>query len=185
MKPAFTLIEQLAAIALASLFMLAALAVLAGIARDRAARPDRQTHQTISRAADLIAQDLSESRRAVFGNGHVRLSGFGSLDHRSLSPTHRPARVEYTIVRAGETSQLVRWETDLDILSNRNSWTQTVCVDVAGIEIRSLSKPPKPTTRPANDLFGPSDGSQTPEIVELTITPTSSETTVRRVICLK
>ena len=173
MTRAFTLIEQLAAVALASLFMLAGLAVLGGLARDgtTAASP-RGDARALSRAADLIEWDLAQAARFRVEHGGAVLTGFGSLDS-TMNPTHRPARVEYRLAGPGDARRLVRRQTSLDVPSNRATREDWVSDGIARIELVPMSAV-KPATRPAAELFGPADGALVADVMKLVIVPTDT-----------
>jgi hypothetical protein len=169
MTRAFTLIEQLAAVALASLFMLAGLAVLGRLARDGTTPSPRDSSRALSRASDLIEWDLTQANRFRVEDDGAVLSGFGSMD-AAMNPTHRPSRVEYRLTRFGDTRRLVRRQTNLDVLSNRATREDWVSDDVSRIEMVPLSAT-KPTTRPAAEMFGPADGLPVADVMKLVLVP--------------
>ena len=75
----------------------------------------------------------------------MALTGFGSLDSRTLQPRDRPVRVVYRI-REGEKQQwLVREQTSLDVSSNQNVWTEIVSDAISGIQIV-----PRPAASPGD-----------------------------------
>ena len=186
MKRAFTLIEQLAAIALAGLFMLAALSVLGSVARATRSVPEQTDGPPINHVIELIRHDLMQSERIRTSENRLTLVGFASLDPRTMAPTHRPCRIEYRVVRGDGVPRLIRRQTDLDVLGNQAHWEQTVCADIAGIRLRFVSAPPTPTTRPATELFNPAEGPFMPDAVQLSIRPANPAwAPVTRVLCLK
>lgn len=184
MRPAFTLIEQLAAVALASLFMLAAMAVLGGVARDRA-RLGRDATVDLRRVADLLESDLGQARRMKSGSRGVTLSGFGSMDSRMV-PSHRPVRVEYRIETNGDVSRLLRLQTSLDVSGNHDTRADWVTDGVARIEVTPIGPKQKPSTQPAADLFDASEGAPVPDVVRLTLTPAAPDgSPFSQLVCLR
>jgi prepilin-type N-terminal cleavage/methylation domain-containing protein len=153
MRRGFTLIEQLAAAALAVLLMMGALGVLRGAGRDQARLTSRANDHVAPDAMRLIRWDMENASRVRGGRDAVVLSGFNSLDAGSLRPTHRPVRVTYAV----SAGYLRRTQEALDIAGNRNGWSELVCGGVSSIEITPLAPPP-PTTRPSVGPFGDSDG---------------------------
>jgi prepilin-type N-terminal cleavage/methylation domain-containing protein len=185
MHRAFTLIEQLAALALSSLFMVAAAGVLAGMARDRAS-PVRQPDAALGRAAERIRTDLLDARRMTIGLDQITLCGFDSLDPHTLAPDHRPVRVIYRIEHDEGQSRLIRRQESLDLLSNHNAWSELVCNDVANLEVILVTVPPPPTTRPWADPFRASDGIEIPPALRLRLTPANpGEPGIDRVLCVR
>ena len=170
MTRAFTLIEQLAAVTLASLFMLAGLAVLGRLAHDRTGMPRAADSRALARAADLIEWDLGQSARFRSGENGAVLAGFGSLDDM-MKPTHRPVRIEYRITQSGDARRLIRSQTNLDVLSNRSMRKDWVCDAIDRIELTPLTAI-RPTTRPAAELFGPADGLPVADVMRLVLVPT-------------
>ena len=190
MRQAFTLIEQLAALVLASLLMFAALAVLAGMARQGGAVPVARTEQNVAleRTAELIRRDLLDAKRVKVGDNEMTLSGFNSLDPTTLAPTHRPVRVSYWIERDEHLSRLMRRQETLDVLSNHNAWSETVCNDVAAITLIPLTASPAPrlSGQPNYGLFTLADGREIPSCMRLVLTPISgAQTPFDRTLCLR
>jgi hypothetical protein len=183
MRTAFTLIEQLAAVALASAFMLAGFAVLGRLSHRATPQPSGDEARALRHAADLIAWDLSEAARLHSTDSGLNISGFGSLD-AAMNPTHRPVRIEYKVEHVGSAWRLVRRQTSLDVMSNRGSRTDWVADGIARIELTPLSPVDQPTTRPAPDLFGPNDAMPLSEKVQLTLVPTDSNVAPVRRICV-
>ena len=182
MRRAFTLVEQLAALALAALLTAAAIGVLAGIARDRASLRPNEGEAGLERAAELIRADLAGSQRLEpWGNG-FSLNGFASIDSASLAPGHRPVRITYQILKIGNESSLVRTQESLDVLSNRNTDAQLVCDEVAAVSIRPVVTG-RPATRPAD----PSGARSTvPQAVRLILTPArTNRPPLMKVLCLR
>ncbi|HWE00784.1 MAG TPA: hypothetical protein VG326_00135 [Tepidisphaeraceae bacterium] len=168
MKRAFTLIEQLAALALATLFMLAAFGVLAALARNFP--QNRQAFAqdaSFARAAELIRRDLTDARRVRVGDDQFTLCGFNSLEANTLAVDHRPVRVVYRIERNEHSSRLMRRQEALDVLSNRNAWSELVCENIAHIALVPQGPVPNSGGPPIADVFGPGDGRELPGVFVL------------------
>jgi prepilin-type N-terminal cleavage/methylation domain-containing protein len=112
----FTLIEMVAAAALAAILLGAALAVFSGIARDRARLVASQPHEVQNNAAlmELLRKDLASATSMTFGTNLVVLQSFGSLDPATLESVDRPSRVTYRLLTDLSPPQLVREQLFLD-----------------------------------------------------------------------
>ena len=112
----FTLIEMVAAAALAAILLGAALAVFSGIARDRARLVASQPHEVQSNALlmELLRKDLASATSMTFGTNRLVLQTFGSLDPVTLESVDRPSRVTYQLLTDLSPPQLVREQSFLD-----------------------------------------------------------------------
>ncbi len=161
----FSLIEMLAAAALSAVLMIGLMAVIASVGRTRRAFA-AQTEQSAWSAgvADLLRFDLRNAQTVKAGPNALTLTGTGALDARTLAPSHRPVRVEYALRTAAGRSWLVRRQTDLDVLSNANAWSEAVCPGVAAFAVQLLPDPvPAGAPKPPPDAAPPR--------VRLTVTP--------------
>lgn len=183
MRPAFTLVEQLAATALASLLMAASLAVLARISHGRA-RSVADAANVGDSVERILAWDLANASHMRIEPDAITLAGFDSLDAATLEPTHRPVRVSYRIESTGGRLSLVRKQTDLDVLSNRNTWARLVACGISRLDVTSLKGGRVPAAPIADAPFGSADGPPVPRGVELTLGFESGEQ-IRRVIWLR
>ena len=157
----FSLIEMLAAAALSAVLMIGLLAVVSSVGRTRRAFAERQEQSGWSAGvADLIRFDVRNARTITAAANRLTLTGTGALDAATLVPTHRPVRVEYSLQQAAGQSWLVRRQTDLDVQSNRNSWSDAVCPGVAAFAAEPL--------RDGADAKQPADA--VPARVRLTVT---------------
>ena len=157
MKPrAFTLIELLLALALSAVLMLGLLTVIGAMGKTQAAMSsvmdgNRPEHD---RLIELLRIDLMHARQL-----HVakvtdseqdklsdqilfRLSSHGGSDRHTLEISHRPVEVTYSIRNIGSRNWVIRTQTDLDVLSNQNRWSQLVCTGVADLQVESLNQSP-------------------------------------------
>ena len=173
MKRGFTLIEQLGALALSSVFMLAAFGALAALARDYS--HDRKypgANALLARAAQDIQRDLTDARRVLLRDDEIIVCGFNSLNAETLAPDHRPVRVIYRIERDEHSSMLIRRQESLDVLSNRNAWSELVCDGIDHLSLVPLEIAPKGIAAPQNnrpiaDVFPANDGREIPAAFEL------------------
>ncbi|QNN23149.1 prepilin-type N-terminal cleavage/methylation domain-containing protein [Planctomycetales bacterium ZRK34] len=143
----FTLVELLAATALAVMLAAGALRVVASIRADVAAQRDRSlTDGTASdQLVDLIRRDLTQARSFTQAGGKVVLIGFGGVNRADFdgakskdAASHQPVKIEYFVKQLGEVNWLVRRQTDLNVLNNRNAWTELARANVRSIEVRPL-----------------------------------------------
>jgi hypothetical protein len=126
-RSAFSLIELVAALALATLLTSAVLGAmrsmatgLPGIASSsRSAGPD-------ARLADLLRFDLSQASVIRQADGTLSLAGYSGLDASTFQPTHRPVIVTYSQREIAGRQWLVREQTALDVLSTRGTWSELV-----------------------------------------------------------
>ena len=169
MRSAFTLIEQLAATALAALLIAASVAVLARAARDRARAAQPDLSVTITAIANLVRWDLTNAQRVRPGRSALVLAGFDSLDRHSLLPTHRPVRVIYQIEQVGSKYRLIRTQTDIDARSNRNTVSQLVAVGIMALELAPTGPRRAQSTQPIGNLFGSADGEVVPDAAVLAL----------------
>lgn len=183
MRSAFTLIEQLAASALVALLLGASVAVLAGIARQRhdAATTATIVDEPARRIGRMIAWDLTNADRFRVDGPGLTCAGYDALDPASMVPTHRPVRVSYRIEQTDGAPRLVRVQSELDVMSNRNTAKSLVAADVIRFHVTPLGALTAPATRPASDQ---SDGFPVPQAVELSVTFTSGRT-FRQVVWLR
>lgn len=147
MRRGFTLVELLAATALAVMLAAGSLRVVASIRADVAAQRDRSLTDAAAadQLVDLIRDDLTHAASYSQIGGKVELIGYGSLDRsdfdqrrKNSNASHQPVRIEYFIQRLGDVNWLVRRQTDLNALTNRNAWTELARAHVRRIEVRPL-----------------------------------------------
>ncbi len=136
----FTLIEALAATALAAIMMTAVMSVVSAIARsDKASGGDVHDADWRGRVIQVIRRDLQHADEVQSLEDRVILTGYVSLDRETLKPTHRPAVVTYAINQYAGKSWLLRTQTDLESRSLHNAWTQVVCSGVRGLAVSTQS----------------------------------------------
>jgi type II secretory pathway pseudopilin PulG len=143
---AFTLIELLAASALAAVLMLVLFQVIGSLGRSRAALARVEQSDASARTAwkadllDLFRWDLSNATEASFKPGVVTLTGHGALDRRSLAVDQQPVTVVYRLEPRGRSACLVRHQFPRGGVTNDASWSELVCANVTAFEMSPTSR---------------------------------------------
>ena len=138
-RSAFTLIELVAALALAGLLLLVLFQVTVGLGHDRsvmqAASADPEPVQRISRR---LWDDLGSSYRAGVDEGRLWVEGWSGL--ASGSGHHHPVRVQYRVENAENPrgGVLIREEHDLTDLSNKPRDISVIALGVAALSLEPL-----------------------------------------------
>jgi len=177
---AFTLIEILAALALGTLLMLAAMGVLRSLARVPTASADAIAPQTD--VLRLLRWDLVNARRFESTRDGVILWGVGSLDPGDMSPTHRPAKVTYRVGEFAGVLSLLRLEEPLGAAMGQASEPQLISSDVSQIAISSISDPADASGD--DQPFERNQGRPLPRRVEVGLTSSSGVQT-QTILCLR
>ena len=135
-RRAFTLIELLAASALAAMLVLVLFQVIGSLGRTRAALDRKESaaaHEPWkSDLLDMLRWDLANATERRLEPGRVTLAGHGSLDRRSLAAGHEPTAVIYELERRGSRSVLVRRQIDA------RAWSELLCADVTAFTVEPL-----------------------------------------------
>jgi len=135
-RDGFTLIETLAATALAAIMMTAVMTVVTAIARsDKAVGVDPHDADWRRRVVWVIKRDLQHADEIQSLDDRVILTGHVSLDPQTLKPTHLRAEVTYAIRQHAGKSWLIRTQTDPQSRSLHNAWAQVVCAEVSGLAV--------------------------------------------------
>lgn len=150
---AFTLIEMLAATALAGLLTLAALAVMRSVQHPfEAKRVDRHA-PPMDDVLALLRWDLGQAVSLRQDSSGLLLAGFGSLDPATLEPTQRPVAVRYRFRRVNGVNWLLRDQQPLD--GGPSAESQLVAAGLTGIELTAVERPlpleEEPTVNTAAD----------------------------------
>lgn len=136
-KQGFTLVEVVAALALAGVLLTVLLTVTTRVNSARAA--DRRDRIRADGLIGLLRHDLIHARSLESSPNNIIITGYGGLDRRTLEPTHRPARVTYRVLRIdGETGilpVLVREQVDLDNRTNREAFIELVAIGIVSFTI--------------------------------------------------
>jgi hypothetical protein len=159
-RPAFSLIELVAALALATLLTIA---VLAGMRSMVAGLPGIASSSCSAgadaRLADLLRFDLSQASSIRQTDGSLYLAGYSGLDASTFQPTHRPVIVAYSERAVAGRDWLVREQTALDVLSTRGTWSELVA---EGAQV------PMITPVPVVPIIPPDNSGSTQAIVDKT-----------------
>jgi hypothetical protein len=175
--PAFTLIEMLAAMSLATLLMVAAMPVL------RSLRPSSMPADLSlsSNVLGLLRWDLANSRRFQPHADGVTLWGLGSLDAGSMQPTDRPAMVTYRVAIFAGVSSLIRIEEPLGASAGPQIRSQLICSNVSAFSVRGLADSPGSGD---DQPFDRNPGRPLPRRVEVTLTR-SNGGQIQTIVCLR
>jgi len=147
MKRAFTTIELLVATALAVMLMAGVLSVVGSIRLDPAASEPRSGGAWPSAVVDLLRLDLTHAKSMQQRGNTLTLVGYSSLFHEAFEigerpdskpPQHRPVTIEYSVKNDGVHSWLVRRQTNLDELTNRNTWSELVGCGVLSFQLKPI-----------------------------------------------
>lgn len=139
----FTLVEIVAALALAGLLLTVLLTVTGRVNHTRA-RLDDAARDDRDRADGLVAllrHDLIHARSVESVGADAIITGYGGLDRRTLEPTHRPARVTYRVLDVGVDEAmpvLVREQIDLDNQTNREASIELVAIGIGRFAVKEV-----------------------------------------------
>jgi prepilin-type N-terminal cleavage/methylation domain-containing protein len=165
-RTAFTLIELLAASALAALLMLVLFQVIGSLGRTRAAMVAAQTRggRAASHAAwtsdllDTLRRDLANATEARIddGGGRLEITGHGSLDRDTLAAAQEPVTAVYELAAtAPGHAHLVRRQSPRGGLSGQRAWSELLCANVSRFTVEPASAPAAVTVIRANPLSSP------------------------------
>lgn len=153
---AFTLVELLAATLLSALLMVAMLLVVAGLGRDRREMTRRAAADVPMELTEVLRWDLLAARTIQVREGAVILSGYGSLDAKTLAAaSHRPVQVIYEVRQLGDRRWLIRRQQDPG--KPKTASAELVCAGVkaiAAVPIEITDGPAK-EPKPAELAKGP------------------------------
>jgi len=153
-RDAYTAVELLAALALASALMVAVLGTIRSMAAGRKAliesAPAMPWRDQLVRR---LHRDLDNSRQFECSAKRLRLVGYAGEDFAGGQPTFRPTEVIYRVIRVKGQPWLLRREVHLDSLSNKNSRTEYVCRGVSALQLENGggTRPGKKGLRPLPD----------------------------------
>ena len=150
-RPAFTLIETLAAVALAAVLLVVSFQIVAGVGRAQWVMTQRDAAADWADGVlDVIRGDVLNARRVRVENGTLRLDGYNALDPQTLSPSGRLASVVYRVQDIAGRRWLVRSQTLDDALTNAARTSQPLCPDVAQLAVvATRRKGDEPDAMPA------------------------------------
>lgn len=160
---AFTLLELCIATVLSTVLMIGVLAVVMDL-RDPALiassddAVDESANPTLRRADEeaavdawvrLLREDLDHAVVIdAVEPGRIAMIGYGALNGRCRRRVHRPVRIVYELVRRSEASWLIRRQTALDVLTNRNRRRDLVCSGIERFELASFMDGVRQAPRP-------------------------------------
>ncbi len=140
MRRGFTIIELLAASALAALLTLAGFRVIASINRSNAAMAKQESIAPDTAVIiELLRRDLVHARYIKAARNTLSLAGHGGVSPADYSATHLPALIVYRVQRVGSRPWLVREQGSLVPGRPRAPWMELVWPGVATLEFQSLA----------------------------------------------
>jgi type II secretory pathway pseudopilin PulG len=147
-RTAFTLVEMLVAVIVASMLTAGVLAAVAGIARDRQRLARIDAAAPVSpHVIDLLRRDLTNATAIVPSPESLILEGHGGIDPQSLAANNRFARVTYRIRHAAGRSDLVREQRYLDDAVRPEPWAEWVAAGVTHVTVSPGPSPSQVTLR--------------------------------------
>jgi len=139
-----TLVELLAASALAALLMVGVVGVLRSLSTQR--RVLFGDHPVDRWRGPLLEQfqwDLANARRMSAQPRGLRRGGDGGCEFDTGAVTHRPTEVIYSIRQEGGRSWLLRREIHLDASTLHNDRTELVCAGIGAMAVHRLDEDPE------------------------------------------
>ena len=134
-----TLIELLAAMALAAVLMTAVAGVLRLLAAERRAVEDNRVPPIWKeRLVEQLRWDLINSRSMSVAPTRLLLSGYAGCDFASGAVTQCPAEVTYQLYRRNERNWLVRREFHQDSADRDRRRTELVCDSVCKMTVQRI-----------------------------------------------
>ena len=156
-RRAMTLVELLAASALAASLMAATLGVIGNLNKQRRILfAEGSVEPWRRQLAEQVRWDFANARKMCSRVGELRLVGYGGVDFLTDEPTHRPTEIVYSIQEECGRRWLLRKEIHLDAGSLHNSRTELVAAGAVGLAAynpeQGAEKPPsrEPTRESPN-----------------------------------
>ncbi len=125
-RKGFTMIELVAATALAALLFTVAVSVIRSLGRISTGNELAQPVWTLAVRQQL---DWDLANAVVFrqDNHGLTLAGYGSLDRKTLQSTHLQVTVVYSLRQIGSQSWLVREQSGLEPRFADSNWSELLC----------------------------------------------------------
>jgi prepilin-type N-terminal cleavage/methylation domain-containing protein len=142
-RPGFTLIEVLAASAIAAFLMAAVLGVVTMVIRDRVKlQIPKSPANELEPVMQLLRRDVANARHfsEELNGGRLTLTGFGGIDPGTRVPNDRPARVEYYIEERGGHRWLFRSQRFLDDPRTSKPTVSAVSGNVDGVLVQPIDE---------------------------------------------
>jgi hypothetical protein len=136
--------------------MVAMLMVVAGLGRDRKEMTKRLAADVPAELTEILRWDLLAARTIQQRDGSIILTGYGSLDPKTLSPAaHRPVEVVYEVQQLGDRPWLIRRQQDPG--KPKTASAELVCAGVRAIGVIpiELSDGPAKETKATDLAKGP------------------------------
>lgn len=152
---AFTMVEMLAATALAAVLMVSLVSVAATVNRTHAAMLETSA-QVMSpwhmQLVDLLRRDLVNAVQIQTDANTLTISGPCSVQSISLRPDHRPVQIIYALQHDGNQNWLVRRQTYLDDPNQRATRTDIVAGRIARFQLQPVTDRTKAPSAHLDDL---------------------------------
>ncbi len=182
MRQGFTIIELLAASALAALLTLAGFRVIASINRSNAEMAKQESAAPDTAAVvELLRSDLVHARYIRTARNTLSLAGHGGLNPVDHSATHLPALIVYRVQRVGSRLWLVREQASLVRGRPRAPWRELVWPGVSMLEFQSLA-PAEPIAVAGIGIDRPPGFTAAPPRVRIIVRKPSGEPLLDEVI---
>ena len=134
-----TLVELMAASALAAMLFVALSGVLRSLAIQRRTLLAGKTIEPWRvQLAQQLRWDLANARGMKSRFGELRLVGYGSCDFATGEPTFCRSEIVYFVQHIGKGRWLLRKETHPDDMTLNNHRTELVCTGVTDLGVNSL-----------------------------------------------
>jgi len=162
----FTLLELLLATVLATVLMVGVMAIVTdlGVSRSHARNPASGPNASRPAAeidqldawARLLCEDIRHADDIDTSDKDLlAFTGYNALDPSCRRRSHRPVRVTYEFRDIDSRKWIVRRQTALDLLTNRNVQRDLVCCGVSRFELTPI---PAAEKRPADNTPKAKDG---------------------------
>ena len=136
MRRAFTILELLAATALAALLMLAVLHVIGSVGRTRAAMARwPETGMWRADLLDTLRRDLTGSTGIRYDPAGVTLTGHAAVDRDTLATSDEPVTVVYAVETIAGRSWLCRRQSSR-AANGQRAWKELLAPDVTTFAVR-------------------------------------------------
>lgn len=160
MTRGFTLLEVVAASAMAAMLMMVVMTVGVSIKRSEKRLGERAAQ--VPKHRDLRAMlehDLVHAQAVqVLEDGAILIDGYGGLDRQTLDPTHRPTTVTYRVYELAGKPTLLREQVELDVASTDDGYVELVQTGVEKIELEPVRKERRTSGRRPGAVAPAEDG---------------------------
>lgn len=134
-RRAMTLVELMAASALAAVLLSASFGVIGSLAAQRKTQTcDGYTEPWRKQLSEQLRWEIANARKMCATPTELRLVGYCSTDFVTDEATHRPCEIIYSIHNDGSRSWLIRREIHLDSGTLKNSRTELAAAGITRID---------------------------------------------------